>query len=83
MPIPDYRADGYLPEGVHLASDEEILFRFASGPRHRRLLAVRLRRWLELARAVGAVRLLIDGSFVTAMSVPNDLGCRGTAAPGF
>jgi hypothetical protein len=32
-----------------------------------------MRRWIELARAVGALRLLIDGSFVTAKEKPNDI----------
>ena len=32
-----------------------------------------MRRWLELARTIGARRLLIDGSFVTAEDGPNDV----------
>jgi hypothetical protein len=36
-------------------------------------LALRLRRWLELARQVGARRLLLDGSFVTAKEEPHDV----------
>jgi hypothetical protein len=71
--IPAFRPDGYLPEGVHPASEAEITFRFGStGPRRRRL-ALRVRRWIELARAVGATRLLIDGSFVTAKPDPHDV----------
>ena len=32
-----------------------------------------MRRWLELARAVGATRLLIDGCFVTDKPEPKDV----------
>ena len=71
--IPPFRADGYLPEGLHLASEAEVTFRFGSTGSRRRRLVLRLRRWVELARQVGAQRLLIDGSFVTAKEEPNDL----------
>jgi hypothetical protein len=73
MTIPAFRPDGYLPEGLYLVSEAEATFRFgASAPRRRRL-ALRLRRWLELARQVGALRLLLDGSFVTAKEEPDDV----------
>lgn len=71
--IPDFRQDGYLPDGLYLASEAEVLFRFGASNRRRRRLAVRLRRWIELARGVGASRLLCDGSFVTAKGEPNDI----------
>src|SRR4051812_5633922 len=71
--IPSFRADGYLPEGLHRASEAEALFRFGTSTRRRRRLALRLRRWLELARKVGASRLLLDGSFVTAKAEPQDI----------
>src|SRR5438128_9699568 len=28
MPIPAFQADGYLPEGVHMATEEEVTARF-------------------------------------------------------
>jgi hypothetical protein len=71
--IPPFRADGYLPEGLHLASVAEVTFRFGASTPRRRRLALRLRRWLELARQVGAQRLMVDGSFVTAKEEPNDI----------
>jgi hypothetical protein len=73
LTIPKFRTDGYLPEGLYFASETEVLFRFGSSNRRRRLLALRLRRWIELARLVGAIRLLIDGSFVTAKPEPHDI----------
>lgn len=71
--IPPFRPDGYLPEGLHVASEPDVTFRFGSaGPRRRRL-ALRLRRWIELVRQVRARRLLVDGSFVTAKPDPSDV----------
>ena len=71
--IPPFRGDGYLPEGMHSAAEAEITFRFGGASHRRRRLALRLRRWIELARSVGATRLLIDGSFVTAKEEPADI----------
>jgi len=72
-PIPPFRPDGYLPEGVHLCSEADVIFRFGSSSRRCRRLALRLRRWIELGRQVGAKRLLVDGSFVTATEEPQDV----------
>src|SRR5262245_2861202 len=71
--IPDFRPDGYLPEGVYVAPGPDVTFRFGSSSRRRRRLALRLRRWIKLAREVVATRLLIDGSFVTAKPDPHDI----------
>ena len=71
--IPAFRSDGYLPDGVHLASEAEITFRFGSAGARRRRLILRVRRWIQLARSVKARRILIDGSFVTAKLNPNDV----------
>ncbi|HET6880154.1 MAG TPA: hypothetical protein VFI31_08365 [Pirellulales bacterium] len=71
--IPAFRDDGYLPAGVYMASEAEVLFRFGASTRRRRRLALRLRRWLELSRQVGGKRFLVDGSFVTAKKDPNDI----------
>ncbi|NOT55571.1 MAG: hypothetical protein HOP18_13290 [Deltaproteobacteria bacterium] len=53
--------------------EAEILFRFGSANRRRRRLALRLRRWIVLGRKIGATRLLVDGSFVTAKAEPHDV----------
>nr|VFK13795.1 MAG: hypothetical protein BECKLPF1236A_GA0070988_100949 [Candidatus Kentron sp. LPFa]VFK29578.1 MAG: hypothetical protein BECKLPF1236C_GA0070990_100909 [Candidatus Kentron sp. LPFa] len=71
--IPDFRPDGYLPEGMHPASEAEVTFRFGTANRQRRRLVFRVRRWIELARRIDAPRLFIDGSFVTAKAEPNDV----------
>jgi hypothetical protein len=71
--IPLFRADGYLPEGLFVCSEAEAIFRFGTSSRRRRRLVLRLRQWVALGRQVGATRLLIDGSFVTAKEEPHDI----------
>lgn len=81
--IPDFQSDGYLPEGLHLATESEVTFRFGASSRRRRRLVLRLRRWLALARATRASRFLVDGSFVTAKLAPNDIDTVVLVAPDF
>ena len=71
--LPPFRPDGYLPEGVYVCSEAEVMFRFGSSGRRRRRLVLRLRRWVALGRQIGARRLLVDGSFVTAKDEPHDI----------
>ena len=71
--IPEFRDDGYLPEGLHLATDAEITFRFGTASNQRRRLILRLRRWIELSRLIQAKRFFVDGSFVTEKNEPNDV----------
>jgi hypothetical protein len=71
--IPDFRADGYLPLGLYLATEAEVTFRFGGSNRQRARLIHRVRQWIELCREIKAPRLFIDGSFVTAESEPNDV----------
>lgn len=73
MPIPAFREDGYLPTGLHEASKEEVIARFGQSTPRREYLMGRLRHWLELARAVGARRFFINGSFVTDKAEPGDV----------
>lgn len=71
--IPAFRSDGFLPEGLHVAAEANVTFRFGSSNARRRMLTVKLRRWVALARQVNGRRLLIDGSFVTNKAEPNDI----------
>src|SRR5713101_7351393 len=73
MPVPEFRPDGYLPLGVHLATEEEVARRLGKATARRRALMERVSDWLMLARALGAQRLLLDGSFVTAKPEPGDV----------
>jgi hypothetical protein len=81
--IPAFRADGYLPEGLYLATEAEVTFRFGASTPRRKRLALRLRRWIELIRQVGGKRLMVDGSFVTAKPDPNDIDAVVLLPPDF
>jgi len=71
--IPDFRDDGYLPEGLYSATEADVTFRFGSSTPRRRRLILGFRRWLELTRITHARRFLVDGSFVTDKGEPNDI----------
>ena len=71
--IPPLRDDGYLPEGLHVSTEADVTFRFGTDTPRRRRLALRLRRWIELSRAVSAKRLFVNGSFVTSKPEPHDV----------
>lgn len=75
MVIPDFRDDGYLPIGLHKATEAEVAARFGQTTTKRISLMTRLSRWLELSRGVGALRFLANGSFVTAKPEPQDVDC--------
>ena len=73
MPIPALRPDGYLPDGIHGCTKEELLERSGGGNARRKRLGARIKHWLDLGRAVGARRLLVDGSFITSKREPADV----------
>jgi len=81
--IPDFRDDGYLPDGIHTSTEAYVTFRFGTSSPRRRRLILRLRRWLELSRLTSARRFLVDGSFVTAKEEPGDIDAVVLLADGF
>jgi hypothetical protein len=70
--IPEFTADGLLPQGVHPAPLEEVLERFGGNKRREQLLTG-LVEALRLLRAAGCRRVYINGSFVTSKERPNDI----------
>ena len=70
--IPEFTADGLLPQGVHPATLEEVLERFGGNDRREQLLTG-LTEALRLLRAAGCRRVYINGSFVTSKERPNDI----------
>mgnify|MGYP001582752264 FL=1 len=69
--LPPFEDTGLLPAGVHNATWKEMIARFGTTPRRRRLLSG-LKRALNSLRAAGCLRVYIDGSFVTAKRNPGD-----------
>lgn len=70
--IPNFDAQGLLPEGVHPATWKEVRERFGGNERREELLK-KLREALKLLGAAGCRRVYIDGSFVTTKQMPNDI----------
>ena len=73
MPIPKLQDNGFLPPGLYIADLNEIRERFGQTSERRRMLFGRLRTFVELARYVEALRMFVDGSFVTAKTEPGDV----------
>jgi len=74
VPIPPVAETGDLPQGVHLASLQELLNQFGEATIQRKLVGMRLKRVYELAAATGHMkRFVVFGSFVTAKPEPNDV----------
>jgi uncharacterized protein DUF6932 len=75
MAIPDFRDDGFLPIGLHKATEAEVAARFGQATPKRQELLIRLHHWLRLARAVKAERFVVGGSFISSRPDPDDLDC--------
>jgi hypothetical protein len=72
--LPALNSDGNLPEGIHLATEDEVFGRFATPSARRQWLGEQLRTLLALAKSTGQLaRVFLWGSFVTSKEVPNDL----------
>ena len=72
--IPEFNIDGNLPEGIHIADEEEFFDRFATGSARRKWLGERLQELFALAKSTGKLeRIFVWGSFVSAKGSPNDV----------
>jgi len=68
---PSFDEQGFLPPLVR-CSEAEVMRWFGFSERRQELVR-RIDRWIYLARAIKARRLLLDGSFVTAKGEPGDV----------
>src|SRR6267154_6901426 len=81
--IPAFDAEGFLPPGVHPATLDEIRDRFG-GPSEIRRAQMESIGWLiDLAARAGALRIVLNGSFVTNIIEPNDVDCVLLILPDF
>jgi hypothetical protein len=74
MPVPAFREDGWLPEGHHEATWEEIIEQFSGAPSSQRdNVTQQLIRWRDALRAKGiSGRLILNGSFISSKIAPGD-----------
>ncbi len=73
MGIPKLNKDGALPRGVHRATLGEVRTAFGGTTARRVELMMALETALERAWRAGVIRILVDGSFVTAQKEPRDV----------
>ncbi|BCV64339.1 hypothetical protein FA893_06775 [Photobacterium damselae subsp. piscicida] len=69
--IPDFDSTGNLPEGIHLASMEELVERFGYNPK-RAWLIDGLKLLICALQKANCPLVYIDGSFVTSKEIPGD-----------
>ncbi len=69
--IPQFDNEGYLPQGVHDATWEELAARYGTNTRRQQLLAGLL-QGLRALKHAGCHTAYVDGSFVTDKIEPND-----------
>jgi predicted nucleotidyltransferase len=82
--LPVLNHEGNLPEGIHVATEDEVFARFATPSARRQWLGEQLRSLLALAKSTGQLaRVFLWGSFVTSKEVPNDLDVLLVMDPGF
>ncbi|MGO9915897.1 MAG: DUF6932 family protein [Isosphaeraceae bacterium] len=81
--IPPLDDDGCLPPGTHSADLDEIEARFGQESDVRRVEMESIRWLVDLARRAGVQRIVLDGSFATAVLEPNDVDCALLIGPRF
>jgi len=70
--IPDFVDGQNLPRGMYECTWEELIERFGKGHR-RSQLCNELKALIERARSCDFLKVIVDGSFVTAKETPGDL----------
>lgn len=70
--LPELDAYGWLPP-THSCIIEEFERRFGQSTRRRQELTVHVREIVRLGQEVGALRLIVGGSFVTSKENPGDV----------
>ncbi len=81
--IPPFDEFGYLPPGIRLATLDEIDACFGQLSELRRVQMESVRWMVQLAVKAGAVRIVLNGSFVTDIIDPNDVDCVLLIGRGF
>ena len=58
--LPAFNVDGNLPEGVHRATDDEVLRRFTTSTARRKWLGEQLRSLLAMAKSTGKLERIVE-----------------------
>jgi hypothetical protein len=80
--IPSFDDSGCLPPGLHGATIAEVEARFGRQSELRHVQMESVRWMVDLAVRAGVQRIVLNGSFVTAIIEPNDVDCVLLFTPG-
>jgi hypothetical protein len=81
--IPPFYDHGYLPPGIHRATLDEVESRFGAPTPERRELMQSLRWLVDMCHQDDILRLVVNGSFVTDKTDPEDVDCVALIGPSF
>jgi hypothetical protein len=71
--LPPFNEHGYLPPGIHPCDVEELVSRFGSGSPEREVETQELLEFIDWTRRAGVRRLIVNGSYATEASAPQDV----------
>ena len=71
--LPPFDEFGYLPPGIHPCGVEELIAKFGHGSPEREVEAQELLDFFAWARKAGIERIIVNGSYVTTKTAPNDV----------
>jgi hypothetical protein len=71
--LPPLDKFGYLPPGIHPCDIEELMARFGVGSPEREVESQELLDFLAWARRADIQRVIVNGSYVSAKTAPNDV----------
>ncbi len=71
--LPPFDEHGNLPPGIHRCSPAELATRLGSGSPEREVETQELLGFIDWARRAGVERLIVNGSYVTEASSPQDV----------
>jgi len=74
---------GYLPPGIHQCTVEELIARFGSGSPEREVETQELLDFMAWARRAGIMRIIVNGSYVTAKAAPNNVDVVALPGAGY
>ena len=71
--LPPFDEFGNLPAGIHPSKIDEIAQRFGCGSPERVVEIAELKEFVAWAWKAGVERIIVNGSFVTSRTAPNDV----------
>ena len=71
--LPPFDEIGNFPPGIHVCDVDELIARFGTGSPERDVETKELLEFIAWARNAKIARVIINGSYATALAAPNDV----------